>query len=219
MKLVRVRALQRTYRPQATIEIRVTQPQQDRQVHPASRPAGQGARCAIDRCLMPGKIQAREMPDGLSRRATLLLVAVAFGLTFCVQVLLGGGSSAGAAGEPKQSARGRSRRTHLPREPDLRLVGGRDRAARCAIRASRASAAPRKPKRAVRKVRRPRPPSRPRPSVPAATAQPAPTAAPRYIPPAPTRQRPGAEAAAPSPRRRRPPTPPPSGEFDTTGEP
>ena len=40
---------------------------------------------------MPGSTRPVSMPDGLTPRATVLLVAVAFGLTFCVQATPGSG--------------------------------------------------------------------------------------------------------------------------------
>ena len=103
MKLVRVRSLQRTYRPKATIEIRVTQP---RKIGKYTRVRTRRGKAPAAHRPLPdaGQDPAGEMSDGLSLRTTVLLVALAFGLTFAVQALLGGGSSAATPAAAKQSA-------------------------------------------------------------------------------------------------------------------
>ena len=53
-RLIRVRALQRTYRPKATIEIRVTQPHKIGKYTRVRTRRGK-APLRLDRCLMPGK--------------------------------------------------------------------------------------------------------------------------------------------------------------------
>ena len=148
------------------------------------------------------------MPDGLTRRAAGLLVALAFGLTFCVQALLGGGSSPARPAEAKQNASASTAAEAPAVQPDLRLVAA---GAVPALREPRKAPKRRvrKRKRSVRKVVKVAPRVQPAPVMPAATAQPTPTAVPRYIPPAPRRT---PKPAAPKP------TPPRSGEFDTTGE-
>ena len=54
MKLVRFRSLQRTYRPRATLEIRVTQPKKIGKYTRLRTRRGK-APLRRDRCLMPGK--------------------------------------------------------------------------------------------------------------------------------------------------------------------
>jgi hypothetical protein len=61
VKLVRVRALQRTYRPRATIEIRVTQPRRIGKYTRLRTRRGRAPR-RIDRCLMPGKSKPVRCP-------------------------------------------------------------------------------------------------------------------------------------------------------------
>jgi hypothetical protein len=61
VKLVRVRALQRTYRPKATIEIRVTQPRKIGKYTRVQTRKGK-APLRIDRCLMPGKTRPVKCP-------------------------------------------------------------------------------------------------------------------------------------------------------------
>ena len=132
------------------------------------------------------------MPERLSRRTTLLLVTLAFDLTFAVQMLLGAGSSAEA---PASRPSAPSIVADAPAaEPDLRLVAAGTVPPLRDPRSRRAPA--RKPKRAARKVTQAAPAVRPAPIQPAATMQPAPTATPQYTPPAPTPQRPGPEAEA-----------------------
>ena len=62
VKLVRVRALQRTYRPRATIEIRVTQPRRIGKYTRLRTRRGK-APLRIDRCLMPGKSRPVKCPS------------------------------------------------------------------------------------------------------------------------------------------------------------
>ena len=61
VKLVRVRALQRTYRPRATIEIRVTEPQKIGKYTKVTTRRGK-APLRVDRCLMPGKSRPVKCP-------------------------------------------------------------------------------------------------------------------------------------------------------------
>jgi hypothetical protein len=153
------------------------------------------------------------MPDGLSLRTTVLLVALAFGLTFAVQALLGGGSS---AAKPAAKQRVSGFVADAPgATPDLRLVAaGTVPALRDPRKPEVHKRKPaRKKKRAVRKVVKAAPKFTPAP-VMRAPVRPTPTAAPRYIPPAPRRSTPAPKPAAPKPT----PTPP-SGDFDTSGEP
>ena len=150
------------------------------------------------------------MPDGLTLRSTLLLAALAFGLTFAVQALTGGGGPSAAklatrtAPEPVADAPGA--------EPDLRLATAKT------VPALRNPRKP--PKRRVRRKPAPKPPRvqvapSPAPVMAAPTAEPTPTPAPRYIPPAPRQPTPKPPAPKPTPA---PTSPPPSGEFDTTGD-
>jgi hypothetical protein len=148
------------------------------------------------------------MPDGLSLRTTALLVALAFGLTFAGQALLGGGSS--AAKPPAKRIAAASVADAQGAAPNLRLV------AAASVPALREPRQPRKRKvhelkPAVRDQVSAAPEFTPTPVTPAASVSPTPTAAPRYIPPAPPHVTP-----APKPTAR--PTPS-SGEFDTSGEP
>ena len=61
VRLVRVRALQRTYRPRATIEIRVTQPRRIGKYTRLRTRRGK-APVRLDRCLMPGKTRPVKCP-------------------------------------------------------------------------------------------------------------------------------------------------------------
>jgi hypothetical protein len=61
VRLIRVRALQRTYRPKATIEIRVTQPRKIGKYTRVQTRKGK-APLRIDRCLMPGKTRPVKCP-------------------------------------------------------------------------------------------------------------------------------------------------------------
>ena len=153
------------------------------------------------------------MPNKVSLRTTALLIALAFGLTFAVQAL-GGGSSA-ATPTAKKSAVG-SAADAPGAAPDLRLVAA-------TVPALREPRKPRKPKVHHRKpARKPTvrkvvsaPRYTPTPMTPAPRVQPTPTptAAPRYIPPAPRHVTP-----KPAPKATPAPTEAPSGEFDTSGE-
>ena len=154
------------------------------------------------------------MPDGLTLRTTLLLAALAFGLTFGTQALLDGGGGASAA-KPVAAQREPAPVVDEPgAEPDLRLA---------AAGTLPALQNPRKPpkRRVAKPARKPRPSVQPttRPSpmamTPAPAARPVPTAAPRYVPPAPRRVTPKPPAPKPTPA---PTSPPPSGDFDTTGD-
>jgi hypothetical protein len=159
------------------------------------------------------------MPGRLSLRFTLLLVAVAFGLTVAVPMLLGGGSSA-AAPAAKQGAQ-RSPVDAPGAEPNLRLAAaGTVPALRDPRQPRKRHVRTHKPARkpAVRRVVRAAPRVQRAPVVPAPTARPEPTAAPRYVPPAPRYVAPvhHTKPAAPKPTPA-PTAPPASGEFDTTG--
>jgi hypothetical protein len=61
VKLVRVRSLQRTYRPRATIEIRVTQPGKIGNYTRVRTRKGK-APLRLDRCLMPGRTRPARCP-------------------------------------------------------------------------------------------------------------------------------------------------------------
>ncbi len=63
MRLIRVRSLQRTYRPKATIEIRVTQPKKIGKYTRVRTRRGK-APLRLDRCLMPGKTRPVVCPQG-----------------------------------------------------------------------------------------------------------------------------------------------------------
>ena len=62
-KLISVRALRRTYRPKATIEIRVTQPRKIGKYTSVRTRRGK-APVRSDRCLMPGKTKPVRCPAG-----------------------------------------------------------------------------------------------------------------------------------------------------------
>ena len=160
------------------------------------------------------------MPDRLSLRSTLLLVALAFGLAFAIQALLSGGSptanpaanesrtgpSASApAAEPDPSlavaakvpalrdARKHAARKQKPLRPQGRAGGAYGRPGASRAHRDHEPDADRRPA--------PSPPA-PRPVVPKPVPTPKPTPAPTTVPmPAPTS------------------TPSDSGEFDTNGEP
>jgi hypothetical protein len=156
------------------------------------------------------------MPNNLSRRATLLLLGVAFGLTFTVQMLLSDGAS---PTEPKAKRSARAAVAGAPAaEPELRLAAA---GTVPALREPRRPRMPRKPRpkrTPAPKVVAAEPTVEPEPLPPAATVQPTPTAAPRYIPPRPQPQRkPAAPKPTPAPTPV-PTAPPPSGDFDTSGE-
>jgi hypothetical protein len=61
VRLIRVRALQRTYRPKATIEIRVTQPRKIGKYTRVQTRTGKAPR-RIDRCLIPGRTRPVRCP-------------------------------------------------------------------------------------------------------------------------------------------------------------
>jgi hypothetical protein len=61
VKLIRVRSLQRTYRPKATIEIRITKPRKIGKYTRVRTRRGK-APSRIDRCLMPGKTKPVRCP-------------------------------------------------------------------------------------------------------------------------------------------------------------
>jgi hypothetical protein len=145
------------------------------------------------------------MPDGLTLRATGLSVALAFGLTFAVQALLGGGSP---AAKPAAKQRGAAFIADAPgAAPDLRLPA--------------AVPALREPRQPRKHARKPAPVVRKIAAAPTYTPAPAPTAnprytpTPRYIPPQPQpKPKPVTPRSTPAP-----PSTPTSGEFDTSGEP
>ena len=152
------------------------------------------------------------MPNRLSLRSTLLLIALAFGLAFAIQVLLGDASSA-AKPAAKQSAPGFVTNAPGPRVALSQAAAGKVPA----LRDARKKVA-RKRKPSVRRVVQAAPTVTPTPVMPAATMSPTPTATPPYILPAPPRMAP---KPVPTPTPKPPPTstPPDSGEFDSTGEP
>jgi hypothetical protein len=155
------------------------------------------------------------MPEGLTPRATVLLVALVFGLAFGIQTLLGESpSSSKPALEPVVAAS--TDADVAAARPDLRLVAA---GTVPALRDPRKPPKPRKHdarkvKRSVRKVVVVAPTATPEP---AATPKPVVTPAPRYTPPAPRRTPAPARTPAPTPAPTTAPTD--SGEFDTTGEP
>jgi hypothetical protein len=155
------------------------------------------------------------MPNGLSLRTTVLLVALAFGLTFAIHALLDAGSSTA-----KPAAR-RDAPAFVASAPgaetDLALAGAVSVPALRDARMPREKHARRK---AVESVGTAAPPA-PRPVISAAPVPPAPTPAPRYVVPAPRYVAPRAPPkprSTPEPETTAAPAPS-SGEFDTTGEP
>ena len=155
------------------------------------------------------------MPDGLTPRATVLLVALAFGLTFCVQALLGGGSSKGGPADAKPKVAAPVAADTPAAQSDVRLVAAGTVPALRDPRKPRKRRV-RKPKRTVRKVVRVAPVAPRKRVVPTATARAGADRGPA-LHPACSRTHP---APAPKPKPTPPPasTPPDSGEFDTTGE-
>ena len=152
------------------------------------------------------------MPDGLTLRSTLLVAALAFGLAFTIQALMGGGGT--SAAKPAATRSAPEPVADVPgAEPDLRLAAGK------AVPALRNPRKPRKPRKRRVRVSKPQPRVQPAPTptraMSAPTVVPTPTAAPRYIPPAPRQPTPKPPAPKPTPA---PTSPPPSGEFDTTGD-
>jgi hypothetical protein len=160
------------------------------------------------------------MPDRLSLRRTLLLVALAFGLAFAVQAPLGGGSSA-AEPAAKQSAPGLVASAPTA-EPDLSLAAaGTVPALRDPRQPRRRRVRTRKPARknhsSVRRVVKVAPKLAPAPVMVTAPVRPTPTATPRYIAPAPRRSTP-APKPKPKPKPAPAPTPEPSSEFDSSSD-
>lgn len=146
------------------------------------------------------------MRNRLTFRATLVLVAFAFGVACAIQPVLGGDSSAG-----RPAAHDRAGFVTDAPGPHVAV----SLAAAGQVPALRDA---RKKKRPVRAVVTVAPTASPTPIAPAATVSPTPTAA----PPAPPRSIPPAPSPTPAAPRPTPPptsTPPDSGEFDTTGEP
>jgi hypothetical protein len=156
------------------------------------------------------------MPGGLTLRSTAFLVALAFGLTFGIRVLFGGGSSAAEPSRTQSAARSAAEAPGA--QPDLRL------AAAGAVPALREPRLTRKvhdrkrahqPKPTVREPVDAPPEKTPAAGTPAASVSPTPSAAPRDIPRPPP-------DITPAPKPRATPAPsstPASGEFDTSGEP
>jgi outer membrane biosynthesis protein TonB len=153
------------------------------------------------------------MPGRVTRRTALLLIGLAFACTFAVQALAGGSSARPAATDS-------SRSPLVAEEPgpeaDLSL------AAAPKVPALRDPQRPKKrrvPKPPAKKPTAPKrvPPPAPAVVAPAPTAVPTPVPTPRYVPtPAPRYVPPPRSTPRPTPA---PTTPPPSGDFDTTGEP
>jgi outer membrane biosynthesis protein TonB len=141
----------------------------------------------------------------LTVRATLVMVAFAFGVAFAIQPLLGGESSA-----ERPTVQDRPRVVTDAPGPDVAL----SLAARQvpALRDAR-----RKKKRPVRAAPTVAPTATSTPTPPAATASPTPSTAPPAPPPPPPTPRP--TPAAPKPTPAPTTTVPDSGDFDTTGEP
>jgi hypothetical protein len=155
------------------------------------------------------------MPDRLTLRATLILVAIALGLAFAIGTLAGGSPAAKPTAKsgrgPVTSAPGARVELSLtaastvpalrhPEQARARRVHAREPAR---IESASVEAAPKLAKAPV---------------VRGAPISPTPTAAPRYIAPTPHRV-----APTPVPKHKPEPTaistPPDSGEFDTSGEP
>lgn len=141
------------------------------------------------------------MPDRLSLRATLLVIVLAFCLTFTIQTLASGESTA----KPVAAAAAPISVAAAPAvAPDLSLA---------AVRTVPALRNPRPPKRKKRRVRKVKPAPRVA-RTPVTRVSPTPTATPRYVPPAP-RLKP---APTPKPKPIPTSTPEPAGEFDSSGE-
>ena len=150
-----------------------------------------------------------EMRNGLTLRATLVLVVLAFGAASVIPPALGGQTS---AGKPVvEDGTGFVTATPGPEVAMSIAAAGQVPTLRNA----------RKKAPAVRRTVTPAPTVVPTPvttptatptATPAATATP--TAAPRYIPPPPSQT-----PAAPEPTQAPTSIPEDSGEFDTTGEP
>ena len=152
-----------------------------------------------------------DMPDGLTFQATLVVIVVALGLAFGVQVLVGAGASAG-----KPEARQRPALVQSTPGAAIELLT----AARAvpALRASRAPqegrVQPRRPTPVARRSVTPTLALVAAPVSPAESARPTPTVAPRDIALSPPRV-----APAPKPKPEPTPTSTPEsrGGFDTTG--
>lgn len=207
MKLVRFRALQRSYRPKATVEVRVTQPRRIGTYTRVRTSKGE-APLRIDCCPMPGKTSG-EMPDGLSLRTTALLMALAFGLPVAIQALRDAGSST-AKPATLTSAPGAETGPALAVAVSVPALGDASTRRKTGAR-----------KKAVERVDTAAQPA-PRLLIPAAPEPPAPTPTltPRYVAPAPRYVAPRATpkpTSTPAPETTASPSPT-SGEFDTIGE-
>jgi hypothetical protein len=168
------------------------------------------------------------MPGRLSPRATLLLVVLAFDLALAVSLIAARGEPTPepAAGQTASAPAGRA----TPAVSSVRLKGAGTvpalREPRHPVRArKREHKRTQVRKQFVRPVATPARVVRRTPVAPAAKvrSEPAATAAPRYVPPAPQPAAPRAApvVARPAPvvakPRPAPAAPPPSGTFDTTG--
>lgn len=147
------------------------------------------------------------MRNRLTVRATLVLVAFAFGVAFAIQPLLGGESSA-----EQPTVQDRAGVVTDAPGPDLAL----SLAAARQVPALRDAGRKKRPVRAAPTVA-PTATSTPTPPAATATASPTPTTAPPAPPAPPPTPRP--TPAAPEPTPAPTSTPPDSGEFDTSGEP
>ena len=145
------------------------------------------------------------MRNRLTVRATLVLVAFAFGVALAIQPLLGGASSA-----EQPTVQDRPGVVTDAPGPDVAL-------SLAAARQVPALRDARRKKRPVRAAPTVAPTATSTPTPPAATASPTPTTAPPAPPVPPPTPRP--TPAAPEPTPAPTSTPPDSGEFDTTGEP
>jgi outer membrane biosynthesis protein TonB len=145
------------------------------------------------------------MRNRLTVRATLVLVAFAFGVAFAIQPLQGGESSA-----EQPTVQDRAGVVTDAPGPDVALSLG-------AARQVPALRDARRKKRPVRAAPTVAPTATSTPTPPAATASPTPATAPPAPPAPPPTPRP--TPAAPEPTPAPTSTPPDSGEFDTTGEP
>jgi hypothetical protein len=161
------------------------------------------------------KFLAGEMPYRVSRRSTLIVVALAFGLTFAIRALLDADSPTAKPAALKNAPAFVASAPGAETDPAL--------AEAVSIPALRGARTPRKKhtrSKAVESVETVAPPA-PRPVIPTATEPPAPTPTPQYVAPAP---RYVAPRPAPTPKSTPAPEPtatpaPSSGEFDTIGEP
>jgi outer membrane biosynthesis protein TonB len=150
------------------------------------------------------------MPDGLTLRTTVVLVAVAvaFGLAFAVQSVPFS-SRAGDGTRARSSFTGDVARAGGP-QFDVRLTAAERMPALREPRAAPKRKASRRPVApAVPSIVTPAPSPLPLPVEPTATISPVPTPAP-HLPPPPAR--------TPQPTPVPTAAPPPSGHFDTTGE-